>query len=49
MHEPMEGLGEPAAGQAMQFLREASRTRQTLVLTSLDDYDAYADRLLYIS
>ncbi len=49
LRDPAEGLGEPAAGQAMQLLKEASRTRQTLVLTSLDIYDAYADRLLDVS
>ncbi len=49
MREPLKGLGEPAARQALQMLKEGARTRQTLVLTGLPDYDLYADRLLDLS
>ncbi len=49
LREPLEGLGEAAAQQGMQLLREASRVRQTLILTSDDIYDIYADRLLEVS
>ncbi len=49
LREPVEGLGDAAAQKGMQILRETSRARQTLILTSSDTYDAYADRLLDIS
>ncbi len=49
MYEPVAGLGEPAAHLGIQLLKEVSRTRQTLILTGLDSYDAYADRLLDLS
>ncbi len=49
MQEPLAGLGEQAERQGIQLLKEASRMRQTLILTSRNSYDAYADRLLDLS